>query len=236
MFRTPSAVVFAFSITVSWGLSVDAQTTRQASTRQTNQAFGASAQRTIAGTTARFGSAATGAGSSISQGVQGFSEGVPAIQQAQQLRDTAVRGQFVGAEARNAQQAFGANQTPTMQQRRPGGLNLRTGTIRQPGTQTGRISAYGRQAGTSLQPTINLGFQPPQPSSANVHRNVADAMVRVPGIREGASIAMRVEGGVVVLEGTVSDPHHRALAAQLVALEPGVSKVDNRLTVSPPGR
>ncbi|MDY0169586.1 MAG: BON domain-containing protein [Thermoguttaceae bacterium] len=233
MSNTLTLTCVGFLVATMWGLSVEAQTTGRTSTRQTNPAFGASATRTT-GATTQSSSTNTGAtiGGGIAQGVQSFSAGVPALQQSQQLRDTSARGQFVGAEARDAQQAFGAAQATTNQQR-GAGLNVRTGTFRQPGTQARRTSAYGRQAGTTLQPTLTLGFSPALPSAANVQRSVTEAIMRVPSIRDDASIAVHVQGGVVTLEGTVTSAHQRALASQLVALEPGVAKIDNRLTVSP---
>lgn len=235
MLRTSISAWVASSVVLTWGLSVEAQTIGRTSTRQTNPAFGASAPRTTAGTLSQFGPANTAAaiGSGISHGVQSFSAGVPALQQAQELRDTALRGQFVGAEARNAQQAFGGGRAASAQQTGTG-PNLRIGPVRQPRAQAGQASPYGRQAGTSLQPTLTLGFSPTMPSSADVQRNVAEAVMRAPSIRDGTSIAVRAEaGGVVVLEGAVGSAHQRALASQLVALEPGVTKVDNRLTVLP---
>lgn len=233
MSNTRTLTCVAFLVATTWGLSVEAQTTGRTSTRQTNPAFGASATRTT-GTTTRSGSTHTAAtiGGGIAQGVQSFSAGVPSLQQSQQLRDTSARGQFVGVEARDAQQAFGAAQTTTNQQRGTG-LNVRMGTFRQAGAPAGRTSAYGRQAGTTLQPTLTLGFSPALPSAAKVQQSVAEAIMRVPSIRDDASIAVHVEGGVVTLEGTVTSAHQRVLASQLAALEPGVTKIDNRLTVSP---
>jgi len=51
------------------------------------------------------------------------------------------------------------------------------------------------------------------------------------GIR-GAQVAMTPQGAV--LTGVVPTERDRALIAQLVALEPGVGAIDNRLTVAPP--
>ncbi len=239
MTYTRLAAFAASAFVLLWALSADAQTTGRApatQNRQTNPAFGASATRTTTGTTrqpATVGGAA-GTGTGISQGMQGFAAGVPALQEAQQLRDTGLRGEFVGAEAGTMNQGAGWNQAGYGQQGAGARPNIRIQAVRQPGAQAGQAGAFGQQAGRVMQPTLSLGFAAPSPSSANLGPSIADAVVRSPSIRDGASIAVRVDAGVVTLEGTVSDSHQRALAAQLVALEPGVTKVDNRLTVVAP--
>ncbi len=217
MLRTFTLLAAVLLVAASWGVPAAAQTTRRTPTTQ--------------GTT---GNAAAAIGGGIARGVQGFSAGVPELQQAQELRDTALRGEFVGAEARD--QFIGASGTQSPQAGT--GRNFRIDPLRQPGAQAGQRMPQGRlpegrQPGTTLQPTLTLGFTAPVAPAANVQRNVAEVFRRVPNIRDNGSVAVRVENGVVILEGTVGTPHQRALASQLVALEPGVLKVDNRLTVSP---
>lgn len=218
MWRTSTPVALVVWAAVFLGIPADGQTTRRTPAAQ--------------GTA---GNAATSIGAGIADRMQSFSAGVPALQQAQQLRDTALRGEFVGAEAQTMPQIF-ASPEMTHTPQRGGRLNVRLDPVRQPRAQAARGQPHGRQVGSVLQPTLSLGFSAPTVPTVEVQSNVTAAVMRVPSIRENSSIEVRVEGGVVVLEGTVSDPHHRALAAQLVALEPGVSKVDNRLTVSPPAR
>lgn len=43
-----------------------------------------------------------------------------------------------------------------------------------------------------------------------------------------------MDGRTLTLEGTVASEHHRSLAEKMVSLEPGITEVDNRLTVNPP--
>lgn len=186
-------------------------------------------------------SATTGGGtaasvtSSITQSVSGLSSAVPALQQSQSLRDTGTRGTFVGAEASDLPQIFGTTGGTTT--RRSGqGLNIRNMQVRQPGMQAGRTSAYGRQTVKAIQPTLTLGFVPPAVSSADLQKSVSRAVLRAPLLSDYASVGVRVDGGSVILEGTVDSQHQRALISQLVALEPGVVKVDNRLTVMSSGR
>ena len=48
-----------------------------------------------------------------------------------------------------------------------------------------------------------------------------------------AGSRISIDGRTVVLEGQVETEHQRVLVAKLVSLEPGVTTVDNRLTVEP---
>ena len=183
----------------------------------------------ICAQTARSGSStAQSIGSSIADAATGLSSSVPALQQAQSLRDTATRGSFVGAESGDVPGLLGSGEATGGQQgsRR---LNMGSSQVRQPGSQRGRSSAYGRQSTTSVQPTLTLGFAPPTASPAEIFRRASEAVHRA---AQYSSVGVRVEGGHVVLEGTVRSRHERALVAQLIALEPGVTKVENRLVVT----
>ncbi len=194
-----------------------------------------SAQTSTRGRTTNRSAAGSGTAvsvsSSITQSVSGLSSAVPALQQSQSLRDTGTRGTFVGAEASDLPQIFGTTDGATT--RRSGqGLNTRSMQVRQPGSQTRRTPAYGRQTVMAVRPTLTLGFTPPAVSSADLRNSVSQAVRRAPMLSDYASVGVRVDGGSVILEGTVGSQHQRALISQLVALEPGVVKVDNRLTVT----
>ncbi len=198
-----------------------------------------SGQTTTRGTTTNRtttgGGTAASVTSSITQSVSGLSSAVPALQQSQNLRDTATRGAFVGSEASDLPQIFGTTGGTTTQ-RGGQGMNTRNTQVRQPAAQAGRTTAYGRQAVTAIQPTLTLGFVPMAVSSADLQKNVSKAVRRAPMLSDYVSVGVRIDGGSVILEGTVDSQHQRALISQLVALEPGVVKVDNRLTVMSSGR
>lgn len=234
MIHTRSILLGVAALTLLWGLSVDAQTTGRNSSmqnRQTSPAFGASATGTTSGARQPAAGNAASVASGIAEGLQGFAAGVPTLQEAQQLRDTQLRGEFIGAEARTMLEAAGGSQAGTGRQGAGARPNIRIQPVRQPGTQAGQAGRFGQQAGRVMQPTLSLGFSAPPPSSAEVAHKAAQALLRVPSIHNNASVTVRVDGGVATLEGTVGTAHQRALAAQLVSLEPGVTRVDNRLAV-----
>jgi hypothetical protein len=166
-------------------------------------------------------------GAGITETLQGFTEAAPELKEAQELRDTQSRGTFVGAETGDVTDFVGAAEggtAGTTQQRR--GRRGRAGMPSQP----------GRARGPVVRPRIVVGFRYTPSVSPAIGRDVRTSLRRIPDFGASSSIHVRVEKNVIVLEGTVASKHDSLLAAQMVALEPGVVKVDNRLTVSDQGR
>ena len=173
-------------------------------------------------------------GAQVSDQVEAFAEGVPQLQQVdrQGLRDTGTRGDFVGADSADTglfggtgPQGTRATGTARSTQRAIG-----RGTVRQGQAQP----RAGRSTATSIRPTLTLGFSyTPQPSPHLV-RSFSSSLERIPRLN-GGDCSVRVvveEGGVVVLEGTVPTVRDRLLSEQLVALSPGVLRIENRLAVA----
>lgn len=86
-------------------------------------------------------------------------------------------------------------------------------------------------AATEVQPVLRLGFD-----SAAASPNPAADLASMLSHRSRALAGTQVElnGGVAILTGTAESEHARALAEQLLSLEPGVRRVENRLTVVSP--
>jgi len=168
-------------------------------------------------------------GAGMQETLQGFTTGVPELQQAQQLRDTQARGGFVGTETGETPSFIGATEggaAGATQQRRTGGRAAGTAGRR------GMQPSQGR--GLVIRPTLRVGFAYTPTVSPAIGQNAHECLQRIPEFGKNSSIRARVEKNVVVLEGTVASRHESALAMQMVALEPGVVKVDNRLTVVAP--
>jgi hypothetical protein len=170
-------------------------------------------------------------GANIDDAVKEFAEGEPEMRQvdrATELRDTGTRGSFVGADSDDA--TFIRSESPggdSGGSRRTQGPTAR-GTFRQRGQQ----SQSGRSRGTTLRPRLALGFHYTPNLSPQFAKNTQAHLKRMPGLSKNSSIRVSVEKNVVVLEGIVANAHDRALSAQLVALTPGVHKIDNRLEVA----
>lgn len=99
------------------------------------------------------------------------------------------------------------------------------------GTQSNR-SRYG-QTTVDVQPTLSLGFDYAGPTIPNLSTKLASRL-KVSAVATAAlPVQVQVLDGTATLTGTVASDHERALAEQLLALEPGVRRVDNQLSVAP---
>ncbi|NLE39733.1 MAG: BON domain-containing protein [Pirellulaceae bacterium] len=110
------------------------------------------------------------------------------------------------------------------------GAARRGGALRAP-TQPGQ--RRGTAAGLAVPVTMSLGFAFSPKVPANVGGELSSCLARLPNFGKDSTVRTRIENDVVVLEGTVATDHDRALAMQMVALQPGVRKIDNRLEVKP---
>jgi hypothetical protein len=78
---------------------------------------------------------------------------------------------------------------------------------------------------------FDVDLPPDSAVSSAATRSLAKSM-RLPA---GAPVEVAVQGGTAVLRGVVATAHDRALAEQLVLLEPGIARVVNELEVGPNG-
>lgn len=90
--------------------------------------------------------------------------------------------------------------------------------------QPQRIQPYG--------PRLIVGFDyTPAPQQA-VAAQLTTRLQQSAGIQRLGPIEVSVEGRTAILRGEVASAHDRSLAAELVRLEPGVSRVENHLSVA----
>lgn len=100
------------------------------------------------------------------------------------------------------------------------------------GTQSNR-ARYG-QTTVDLQPTLSLGFDYAGPVVPNLTTKLVSRLKTSAVATAALPVQVQVLDGTATLTGTVASDHERALAEQLLALEPGVRRVDNQLSVAPP--
>ena len=99
-------------------------------------------------------------------------------------------------------------------------------SINRANTLTSRSTADQR----SVRPVTSPGFEfLPMGTDARAAA-IQTQIARTPNF-QAAPVAVRMEGNVVTLTGTVATPQARKLAEQLVRLDPGVRTVNNQLTV-----
>lgn len=85
-------------------------------------------------------------------------------------------------------------------------------------------------------PSVRIQLQPafdhPAVSAAWVAEGVPSRLTTILQARKVALPSVELKGRTATLYGTVRSEHEKKLAGQLVAIEPGISKVENRLVVA----
>jgi hypothetical protein len=80
-----------------------------------------------------------------------------------------------------------------------------------------------------LEPAFDAPRPPVGETALGIQARLNDTFAK----RAMTGAAAQVSGRTAILQGAVSSDHERALAEQLASLEPGVSQVQNLLTVAP---
>jgi hypothetical protein len=125
-----------------------------------------------------------------------------------------------------------------------GGGQYGAGQGRGGGSGRGRAGQAGGpgQSGTAgnkdqqawYEPRIDIGFAVTGPAPTVIQTNIV-APFRAPALSPRfGSVNVSVQGGTVILRGTVNSEEDRALAAQMAMLEPSISSVQNDLRVAVP--
>ena len=87
---------------------------------------------------------------------------------------------------------------------------------------------------TGMYPAeIVLGFAPPTTDPPQVERQLTERLISSPKIPPSSRFEVWVEGRRATLQGEVPSARIRDLAAALLSFEPGISEIDNQLTVNP---
>jgi len=111
------------------------------------------------------------------------------------------------------------------------------------GGQQGRNNRNNRQGtGASQQiyypPVLRLGFTMPAQDSLALSERLVGRLESLRqrsvgiGLGAGSQLKVNVANRTAILRGKVATEHDRALAAQILMLEPGVSHVQNELTLA----
>jgi osmotically-inducible protein OsmY len=99
--------------------------------------------------------------------------------------------------------------------------------------QTGLQGATGTGAQTQqrVRAQMALGFTPRAVAAPQLGNQLASRLARVGQLQSSLPVQVELVGRTAVLRGTVDSDHARDLAERLAMLEPGVSAVQNELTV-----
>ncbi len=161
------------------------------------------------------------------------------------------QGDFVGADLRDINPSILGGLTGTTGAASSGSapgtagssaLNGTMGTARQGASayrNSSRRSRFGNYGtGTTSQgPAVRLdkSFEVEPMADDQLSAATTKALFQAMRLPPGAPMEVSVQGGTAILRGVVATPHDRALAEQLVLLEPGIVRVANELEVNRTG-
>lgn len=134
-------------------------------------------------------------------------------------------GQFVGADGADTANMIGimaGAQNAALQGLSRSLNNLNPNQNRQEGNT---------RAKKTVRAVRSIEFEYKAPAVAVLNTNLGARLSKNRAIATQGNLTVSMEGRTAVLTGTVANEHARDLAARLCLLEPGVSKVDNRLTI-----
>ena len=83
-----------------------------------------------------------------------------------------------------------------------------------------------------VRTVLSVGFDLPPRDQSALASTVAQRLVRSRGVEAMSPVTVTMQGRTAVLLGVVPTEHAKSVAEQLALLEPGVSQVQNDLTVS----
>lgn len=82
-------------------------------------------------------------------------------------------------------------------------------------------------------PRLKLGFEPLALSAPRAEQSAAAKLTLSTAIQSSGPIQVTMAGRTATLRGAVASEHDKRLAGLMLLFEPGISKVENELTVAP---
>ncbi len=147
------------------------------------------------------------------------------------LRENRGRASFVGADRSEGQSFVGSEQARTS-----GVIVSSTAGINPPPDRSNQINRPLPQPrrGQMYLPKIRLELGDQTSGTARVAVDSVTARVQKSAqLASQYRIAVSVEGRTAILRGAVASENEKALAATLALFEPGISRVENQLSVQP---
>jgi osmotically-inducible protein OsmY len=84
-----------------------------------------------------------------------------------------------------------------------------------------------------MRTVLSLGFEVPPRSQPALASSVATRLAESRGVDPLSPVTVTMQDRTAILRGVVPTDHARTIAERLAMLEPGVSSVQNELTVAP---
>jgi hypothetical protein len=149
---------------------------------------------------------------------------------ARYVRGNRETADFVGADSGDEAGFVGARHTEPVEEVRTAveGLQIERGA---PDANRTQLLPTRRRA-VMYRPRLRVGFQVERPAAETVNSNLVDRLeVSLAPVAAGR-IEVSMEGATAILRGEVPSHRQRRLARLLLLLEPGISEVENELTVT----
>ena len=96
-----------------------------------------------------------------------------------------------------------------------------------------QMSLQGTTGTPMVRTFLRLGFEPSFPESSAVSAQLTKRLPRIPGLESVSGLDVKMVGKTAVIQGVVASQRQRSLISRLAVLEPGISDVQNELTVDP---
>jgi hypothetical protein len=109
--------------------------------------------------------------------------------------------------------------------------NFQQGRNQQFDRNRNRTANQGRNSRT-VRASLTLGFAAPTTASPMANKRLTGILQRSSRIEAISPLAVQVRGRTAILTGQVASESDRELAQKVVLLEPGISQVQNDLTVA----
>ena len=185
----------------------------------------------IIGTLSKGGTLAGGSeGGTLSQPTKFGGQGAAAkIESGRFLRENRGDGEFVGADSKEQGGFVGLQGASGNAPVRSATSGLRIQKSREANV---RRQAASERRNTIYDPRLVVAFdvnrQPPREVQAVLRRRLLSS----PNLNWAGPVEVTVRGDTAVLSGKAASSRDRELAALVLMLEPGISKIENRLTVA----
>ena len=224
-YLTAPATLFLASLVFFGNENVSAQDRNSGGFSQQNQQSGF-------GQDASVGFGATG---QTGQGQQGFSQQQGGLGQSGNLGGSGGQGGSFGQPPVGGQDGFVGsdsdqirNQQRSQRQNRRALFDFAIDSLNEM-----RESRRERNASRNRKPSVRVQLRPlftvTQPSSSELTSRVRSQMERA--LPASISAQISISGNTATIQGSVQSEYDRQLAAKMLSLQPGISQVENRLTI-----
>ena len=144
-------------------------------------------------------------------------------------------GSLIGTGGPAGQTATGQNGQMNNRQGQQNRTNANRRTGGQNRNQTNQAGAgAGNQQQRSIRPQMVVAFDHPRPDAETTQAALTTRFNKLASTTQFKGINIETNGNQVILRGEVDSERTIRLAAILARMEPGVSKVQNELTVKEP--